>query len=240
MLTPTEIKKKAEGKYPSFLRHLITGEPFFPLEIQFGRPSTTAVYSTLRQEVTTLRDGSKEVRGFGYSIAWGTTQTRLYGEQTLPQRVYFADETDYLRLLGKQKEVAAFNTAVSHTLAQFPQLRDWLSKYPQRMVKALPVWHDLLTVCAYFVTHAPPHGYIRELPIPVHTKFIEENEGILRQLLDELLPPTAVESTATSFATRFHLRPFFTCACSTPACAANSVGPAMTSPCPSPRSPTQI
>lgn len=206
MLTPAEIKQKAQRKYNQFLRHQITGEPFFPLDIPFGRPSTTAVYSTLRQEVLTLRDGAKEVRGFGYSIDWGIIQTRLYGEQTLPQRVYFADETDFLRLLGKQKEVAAFNTAVSHTLAPFPQLRDWLIQYPQRVVKALPVWDDLLTVCHYFVTHAPPHGYIRELPIPVHTKFIEENEGVLRQLLDELLPDTAVDKTATSFAARYYLR----------------------------------
>lgn len=206
MLTPAEIKQKARRKYNAFLRSLITQEPFFPLEIPFGRPKSTADYATLRREVTQLRDGSKEVRGFGYTIEWQTTQTRQYGTQTLPHKVYFETATDYLRLLGKQKEVEQFGTAVSNTLAQFPLLRDWLIQYPQRVIKWLAVWSDLLAVCAYFVAEPPPHGYIRELPIPVHTKFIEENEAILRYLLDELLPAEAVQQEATAFAERFYLR----------------------------------
>ncbi|MCA9981796.1 MAG: hypothetical protein KDD89_13215, partial [Anaerolineales bacterium] len=206
MLSPAEIKQKARRKYNAFLRSLITKELFFPLEVSFGRPKSTADYATLRREVTQLRDGSKEVRGFGYTIEWQTTQTRQYGTQTLPQKVYFETAADYLRLLGKQKEAERFDTAVSHTLTQFPLLRDWLIQYPQRVIKWLAVWPDLLTVCAYFVAQPPPHGYIRELPIPVHTKFIEENEAILRYLLDELLPAEAVQQEAMTFAERFYLR----------------------------------
>jgi hypothetical protein len=40
----------------------------------------------------------------------------------------------------------------------------------------------------------------------VHTKFIEENQAILRHLLDELLPPDAVSAGGNQFEQRFSLR----------------------------------
>ena len=49
-------------------------------------------------------------------------------------------------------------------------------------------WYDLLKVCRYFQQNPKPNLYIRELPIPVHTKFIEQNQGILRSLLEAVLP----------------------------------------------------
>lgn len=206
MLTPTEIETKASRKYRDYLRSLITQDPFFPLDIKIGRLKTTADYATLRQAVEQLQANSKAKRGFGYTIAWHTTNTRQYGQQTLPQKVYFANEEDYLRLLGKRKEARRFQTAVAHTLAQFPQLRAWLIQYPQNLLKWLPIWPDVLTVCAYFVAHPRPNCYIRELPIPVHTKFIEQNEAILRLLLNQLLPDEAVQPEASTFAAQFYLR----------------------------------
>jgi hypothetical protein len=206
MLSPREIKAKAESKYTAFLRHKVSGEPFFPLEIPFGRPSPTAVYHTLREEVTALKQGSKEVQKYGYSITWETKQNRQYGTQTLPQRVFIADETDYLRWLGKQKEVAQFSQAIAQTLPHFPELEPWLRQYPQKILPYLPVWGELLLVCAYFRQNPRPNCYPRELPIGVHTKFVEEHEGILRLLLEAILPPTAVDNTASNFATRFGLR----------------------------------
>lgn len=50
-------------------------------------------------------------------------------------------------------------------------------------------WPALLSVCHWFLNgHQPNLYYIRELPIQLHTKFVESNLGILRTLLDELLP----------------------------------------------------
>jgi hypothetical protein len=205
MLTPAQIKIKAERKYPEFLRSLVLEEPFFPLEINFGRPSPTADYLLLRDAVQPLLAGSKAQKGFGYTVELEPRQTRKHGLQTLPSRVFFENASDYLRLLGKQKEVGLFETAVGQTLAQWPQLRPWLAKNPLRVVENLAVWDGVLVVCAYFVAHPRPNCYPRELPIPVHTKFVEQNEKILRPLLDELLPETALDSTSTTFATRFGL-----------------------------------
>src|SRR5690606_21516568 len=51
-----------------------------------------------------------------------------------------------------------------------------------------------------------PGLYLRELPLPVHTKFIEENQAILRQLLDELLPDEMISVEESHFERRFGLR----------------------------------
>ena len=48
--------------------------------------------------------------------------------------------------------------------------------------------------------------YIRELPIDVHTKFIETHTGILKNLLDFLLPDTRVSKDETRFEKRYSLK----------------------------------
>lgn len=46
----------------------------------------------------------------------------------------------------------------------------------------------MLKVCKYFQNTPKPNLYIRELPIQVHTKFIEQNKGIISSLLEAILP----------------------------------------------------
>lgn len=89
---------------------------------------------------------------------------------------------------------------------QLPQLEAWLLRYPQRVIEQHGVWSELLTVCQYFLAHPRPQLYIRELPIGVHTKFIEQRRGIVRELLEQLLPIDAIMVEAITFEQRFGLR----------------------------------
>ena len=82
----------------------------------------------------------------------------------------------------------------------------WIAAHPQRVIDYHGHWPDLLAVCAYFVKHPRPGCYIRELPIRVHTKFIEQHTGILRELLETLLSPEAIQPDAKTFTQRFGLR----------------------------------
>lgn len=66
---------------------------------------------------------------------------------------------------------------------------------PISIVQNSGQWPDLLKVCHYFQQHPAPNLYIRELPIRVHTKFIEQNKPILRSLLDAILPANHLIST---------------------------------------------
>ena len=206
MITPDEIRKQAKQKYLSFLRSTVRGEPFFPLEIRFRKAKASDDYLVLRQWVAELLAGSKAARGFGYEVALAEREMRQYGRQSLPVRISFETEQDFLRLLGKLKEFETWQTAVARTLIQFPQLQEWLAQYPQRVLPHLAIWEDLLLVCTYFLEHPRPNLYLRELPLPIHTKFIEENQAILRHLLDELLPSEVIRAAESHFERRFGLR----------------------------------
>ncbi len=206
MITPDEIKQKAARKYRPFLRAIVQDAPFFPLEIRFRKAKASDDYLLLHEWVGQLLAGSKAERGFGYEVTLAERKSRRYGRQSLPARITIETESDFLRLIGKRDEFRRWKTAVSHTIAIFPQLQNWLAQHPQRVLPHLSIWDDLLTVCTYFVAHPRPDLYMRELPVPVHSKFIEENRAILRHLLDELLPPDAVRIDESRFERRFGLR----------------------------------
>lgn len=205
MITPEEIKQQAERKYLPFLRAGVLGKPFFPLNIRFRKARAGDDYLVLRDWVRRLLVGSKAERGFGYQVLLEERELRRYGRQSLPAQITIETETDYLCLIGKGEEFAQWQTAVAHTITQFPQLKDWLAQFPQRVLPYVHIWDDLLAVCDYFVANPSPNLYLRELPVSVHTKFIEENQAILRHLLDELLPLDAVSVEENQFEQRFGL-----------------------------------
>lgn len=201
MLSPDDIRGACQRKYPAFLRAAITGEAFFPLEIRFGRPSTTAAWQTLQTEISALAQP-----GAGYRIDWTDVNTRQWGRQRLPERVWFEHEADYLRLLGKIDEVSRFRLNVALIRDQCAALAPWLAPHAMRVIEHDDSWPRLLHVCRYFLGNPRPQRYARELPIPVGTKFIEENRPILRSLLDFILPTEHVDTSAEHFETRFGLR----------------------------------
>ncbi len=60
------------------------------------------------------------------------------------------------------------------------------------------------TFCVTFArTHA--QGALRELPVPVDTKFVERQERVLRDWFDLVLPPGTIRSDETHFCRRFGL-----------------------------------
>lgn len=200
MLHPHDIARLCQRKYPAFLISIVTGEAFFPLEIRFGRPSTTQQWDTLRREITALAGAD-----LGYRIEWQETNTRRWGRQKLPQRVWFEHESDFLGALRKAAEVERFRANLALTRESCPELDTWLPANAACVVEWGEVWPDLLKVCRYFLAHPRPGIYARELPVPVDTKFIERHHGVLRNLLDFLLPGTA-KANANRFEDRFGLR----------------------------------
>ncbi len=67
-------------------------------------------------------------------------------------------------------------------------------------------WPHLLAVCLYFLEHPRPNLYLRELPVNVHTKFIEQHRVLVRELLEHILPPEMIQPDAVTFEQRFGLR----------------------------------
>ena len=203
MLSPDDIRTACQKKYPTFLRSRVTSGAFFPLEIRFGRPSTTAAWTTLQNEISALALAQADS---GYRIDWDEINTRQWGRQRLPARVWFEHETDYLRLLAKAEEVRRFRVNIELTRNQCPELEGWLAPHVLRLIEHEKSWPDVLQVCRYFLTHPRPKLYARELPVPIGTKFIDEHRPLLRSMLDFLLKPEDIDAGSEHFETRFGLR----------------------------------
>lgn len=205
MITPAEIIEKAGRLYLPFLRSWVQGETFFPRSFPVGLLPLSR-YVELREGVQRLIAQSKEQRGYGYIIEFESRRTRKYEPQNLPKKVVIETEHDFLRLIAKEQAFINFQQDVLLIREQQPCLYEWIIAHPQRINEYHGYWPDLLTVCAYFVEHPRPQCYIREIPVHVHTKFIEQHTGVLRELLEVLLPLEAIQPEAKTFAQRFGLR----------------------------------
>tara|TARA_R110002072_G_C7973700_1_gene535091 strand:+ start:5938 stop:7089 length:1152 start_codon:yes stop_codon:yes gene_type:complete len=205
MISSAQIKKKATSIYASFLSSLITKESLFPLEIR-GNKSPGKTLETYRKEMDDLLSSSKSNKKYAYTIDCVKTKTRFIGSQSLPKRIYFANEQDYVGYLNKSSEVKKFKEAQSTTSARFPQLKEWLINNPLKVITNLEQWEDILKVVSYFHSSPVPNLYIRELPIKVHTKFIEKNKSLLRELLDVVILDSLNKDETKHFESRFNLR----------------------------------
>lgn len=188
MITAAEIKKKAERKYQDYLRRIVVCEPFEPIVIICDK-KPSATIAEYEKELKDIRSLSKEVKGFGYTIEWKKINSKALGMQDLPDKILFESSDDYERFLQKTNEVFCFRKNISIILSSFPELKGWVEKYPMKVVDNADKWVDLLKVVTYFKENPRPNLYIRELPIEVHTKFIEQNRTVLRELLDVVMAP---------------------------------------------------
>ena len=202
MITPIEIKKKAANKYKAYLQSIVEGESFNPIVI-IGDKKPNEDTVKFEEELTELISRSKEKIGYGYAIEYQTVKTKRHGIQDIPTSITFQTECDYLKYINEEKATAKFQKDITNILSSFPELKDWIYKYPMKIIDN--DWESLLKVCKYFKNTPKPHLYIRELPIQVHTKFIENNKSIIRELLDIVIAEK-INDDEKQFERRFNLK----------------------------------
>jgi len=205
MINPDQIKNKAQRKYLSFLQSLIEDLPFLRIEIRGDKSYTKTSLSDFEKEILSIISQSKAKRGHGYTLEFQKVKTKHLGTQDLPTAIYFDTEKDFLKYLSKETEVELFKQDCLNILAGFPELKDWMFKNPSKIVYSQGHWKSILKVCNYFKKTPKPNLYIRELPIKVHTKFIESNQGIIKDLLDILISEFT-NGNEKQFEKRFNLK----------------------------------
>lgn len=208
MITVAEIKKKSENLYSEYLKSIISGEIFFPKTIRSDK-SVSIDFNEMRSELAEVIEHSKDRKIFGYTITYKQVNTRKHGVQSLPVEISFQSESDFLKFLHKEREAESFKANADKILSVFPDLTDLIKKYPRKVIDNSSNWKSLLAVCLYFKQSPKPNLYIRELPINVHTKFIENNKGILLDLLNIVLPIESINEEFTTtkyFEKRFGLK----------------------------------
>jgi hypothetical protein len=206
VIRPEELRQKAANLYQEFLGAWLAGEAFFPRTIPANRKLDPNDHAGAVSAIQALRSGSKEVRGFGYSIEWRERRSQAFGRNQFPERFFFETQDDYLRFLGKQSEFATFVVAVERLRSEFPEIDSWMRSHRQTLSDVEPALDGLLEVLRFFRASPRPGCFARELPLSVDTKFIERHERILREWFDLVLPPSSIRSDETHFGRRFGLR----------------------------------
>ena len=147
-----------------------------------------------------------------FSLVWHDINFRSLGKQRIPGAINFDNIECLSRFLGCWQQWQNFTCQTLTTQEQFPSLLPWLQQRPGELIQNLTVWPQLLSVCQYFIANPKPNCYLRELSITgIDTKFIGAHKGILKKLLDQLLPSEAFNTefdklTEQGFEKRFGLK----------------------------------
>ncbi len=206
MITPKELLAKANKIFYKIVSSSLKGKDKFPLLMPSNKQISGSNFSDWKNDLVPLYQQSKAVKAKGYSVEW-KDKIINGSKQTIPAKIYFDTIEDFLYFAGKEKEFQIILSAKKEIIDKFPSLEQWVNDNPDILFSNYAVWNDIIIVCNYFVTNQPPHPYyIRELPIEVHSKFIEQNYNLLKKLLDLLLPDAKKNTTSNSFSERYLLR----------------------------------
>lgn len=185
----------------------------FPLRLRVKHPTGGEIandYGVVRDWIQGLRNGSRTQHGYGYELDWQEVRNRVHGANRLPVGAFIPSAEDAFRLIGRTSEVKRFSSIVEMTRAQEPGLLGWLANHPLKALDHAKSWDALLRVVEWFRRNPRPALYMRQLDIEgVDTKFIENRRGVISELLDEVLPPDAIDQAHTgarSFEARYGLR----------------------------------
>jgi hypothetical protein len=225
VISPDGIRRKAMRLYPAVLRSALeerapevwpprhsnvvaaaqTFSSLFPYDVRADRGRSTDPFSERRSGIEALRAESKDRTGRGYTLLFREVSTRREGRQSIVERIRFECREDYLAFLGKNAELDAFLNESAAVVARLPGLAAWIHAEPLSFLRYAGQWNDIASVCEYLVHHPRPSCYPRQMPVAVHTKFVEEHRGILQKVLDVLLPLDAIDTTAATFEDRYGL-----------------------------------
>lgn len=206
MISPKELKDKASRLFLKIVAGELKGEKLFPLVIPGNKQLSGANYNAWRDDLVPLYQHSKQQRGSGYSVEWKERKVAGISQQ-VPSSIFFESLNDFLAFTQKENEYEALVTDYRLLIQQFPSMSEWGLRNLQTLLESHDRWHDILVVCKYFSTHEPPHPYyLRELPVAVHSKFIEHHSGILRKMLDTILPVGWFRLEERDFSERYYLK----------------------------------
>lgn len=213
MINPKEIKAKVEKWWSdgSYLLSVLNNENYFPKEVpKINLVDVSKVheeYQTIIKEQEVLKSFSKESKGFGYTLEWEEKNYQKIGRNKFVKKIVFETQNDFLKYVGREKDFVKFKDNVKLILSELEQLENWITKNPIKVVEYCDIWADLLKVCKYFINeHVPGKYYIRELPINVHTKFIELHKTVITSLLEYLIPDKITPNSKNDFCLKFGLK----------------------------------
>lgn len=206
MITPEQLLAKSDKFFFKIAGAVLRGENLFPLMIPSNKKIDDTGFSNLNSTIVPIYNQSKAAKGKGYTVEWKIKNIEGT-KQKVPGKIYFETLEDYLFFTKRGKDLSTIKESYEQIVVLFPQNAAWVKEQPVFLLTYAAIMPDLLKVVRYFFDHTPPHSlYLRELPIQVHTKFIEENTQPLKKLLDEILPPEKINAEEKNFSGRYRIK----------------------------------
>lgn len=206
MITTQEIKKQCLSWWKEFLLSTLEGEEYFPKNItRIGKITSKDILLKLTEHKTAIEELQKGAALWGYEIEMEEKRFEKIGTQIVPTAICIPSKEVYLRITRKRNELETFIKNKQLILPELPILKEWCNTNPLRLISH-DSWQNTLKVSYYFMANPSPNLYIRELPIDIHTKYIEENKEIIKSLLDYLLPSSSILFEEKSFEKRYGLK----------------------------------
>lgn len=210
MISPAEIRRQALKWWKPLLQSHILEEPFFPKSIdRIGKVKSghiTARFEMLQGEIEELFRYSKNQTGKGYLVQTAGHNFRRTGSHELPDTIVFETIDDYIYFIRYKKEWSIFLENYSTITNSTPRVKDWALHNCLWLTDRNIKWNDVIKVCQYFIQNPRPDIYLRQLPIEIHTKFIEENNALIQSLLDFLIPDHIRSISQKRFVERYFLK----------------------------------
>jgi hypothetical protein len=120
--------------------------------------------------------------------------TKSFGRQTLPVRVFVDTPEDAFAILGMKKEKKEFLTMLGEVEEKADDLTEWFLHYFPR-IREEGFYPLFFGIAHFFREQEEKGGYLREISIPgVDTKFMERHSFLVRTLWNALFPDKQVES----------------------------------------------
>jgi hypothetical protein len=204
MIGPQDITRWAESIYEDFLRSILEGRDFFqppPRRDRLGRVPAAGDPAAFLAAASPLWEGSKQVRGVGYTVILESHNRRNRNLQNEPVAVEIQTEGDYLAILQRETEVRHFREDAALILRHRADCAMVLRDKPRLVIAHQGAWSGIFEVVDYLRKHPRPGCFVRALPVSVHTKFIEAHQSGIESLL-AVMPESGFDPSKRAFEER--------------------------------------
>lgn len=181
------FRQQLERYYKAYLKATVLGAPFSPIILR-GEKAKPATMADLQKTVALFLQNEKNETKRGWSIEWTDWNSKIVGRQKWVSKIIVETEEDFLHLIQMEQEVIAFKNQLNSLLKWRPGVRLFLAEKPERILNLKQAWKDIQKVVDYLLAHDVAGHYIRSIPVPVHTKFIETHKPVILSLLKIIAP----------------------------------------------------
>lgn len=171
-----------QKSYTPYLQDLVNGRPFEPITLRGGKkkPETTV---ELHQAIRSFQKYEKQAGKNGWVIKWQQWTSKKLGKQQWPATIEVATEDDFLYLINKRNEAGLFKAQLDTILHWRPAMQSWLAGRPGKVLELRQEWPKIFSVVDYLLHNKVDEFFLRSVPVPVHTKFLEQHKRGIYSIL---------------------------------------------------------